>query len=679
MISARTAVALLSVLALSIVGGSLAPCAGAEGLKDDEGAEWRVEQPAPPEPPAGVERATVPVGLGRISDIEFSAPDRGALITAGNGSTVPAGVWVYNGTCEGQGQSASCANGWHELATVCGASDRSARSGLLVGRGRVAWATPDEFWTISDGRPGQAANSKGELPPLEDDTLCRFALSQATGEFEVVDSYASPAFQSNSYQPMDAAACITPSDCWFGGEALPAPQIGAFELHWNGRTLTSEPYLSEGHKVGDIAAFAGRLYESLRLEPNDPVLKQEGHVGEVPALHLVEGVSSPFEAVLELPLLAVGEFPEALDFLHLSASEPPASEPPSSEHGDALWAAAGPREPPKGSIAGGVSILRYSKIQYSSESHEYTEEGAPSWTQVVGPCPSLTGKCEPEPPKLNPLPDDVVNAIAAEPATNSAWLALDSQQDALEPSTTADASVARVSADGTISDELQLPAGGEQHSPKGAAERIVCPAAHDCWMTTNQGWLFHLSTEEERDHPEQNGEPAFSGSYLITERPPDEGVPQETPDTLPEEESVQGGQPSQGAEPVKAVPTEQFARVAVPLLSDVHTRLLHGTTLDLSFHLSVKAKVRLLAMRHASVVARTPMRTLKAGSRSLLLQLNVHHWPTKLDLQSHALVPLKTVSTRETGAETDTVTSSLAFPDARGLSHSELLGSGLLP
>jgi hypothetical protein len=103
----------------------------------------------------------------------------------------------------------------------------------------------------------------------------------------------------------------------------------------------------------------------------------------------------------------------------------------------------------------------------------------------------------------------------------------------------------------------------------------------------------------------------------------------------------------------------------VPLLSDVHTRLLHGTTLELSFHLAVKARVRLLAKRHSHVVASTPMRTLKAGKRSLQLRLNVNRWPTKLDLQTQALAPLPTVSSLSSGVET--ISTSLAFPKAIGI------------
>ena len=34
--------------------------------------------------------------------------------------------------------------------------------------------------------------------------------------------------------------------------------------------------------------------------------------------------------------------------------------------------------------------------------------------------------------------------------------------------------------------------------PKGAAARISCPALEDCWMATTEGWLFHLAPEGER-------------------------------------------------------------------------------------------------------------------------------------------------------------------------------------
>ena len=87
-------------------------------------------------------------------------------------------------------------------------------------------------------------------------------------------------------------------------------------------------------------------------------------------------------------------------------------------------------------------------------------------------------------------------------------------------------------------------------------------------------------------------------------------------------------QPIGGAIPESHVPAE--GKVTLPLLSHLHSRLVHGSTLELSFHLAVRARVRLVAKRRSRVVAETPMRTLKAGSHKLLLRLDPRRWPTKL-------------------------------------------------
>jgi hypothetical protein len=52
------------------------------------------------------------------------------------------------------------------------------------------------------------------------------------------------------------------------------------------------------------------------------------------------------------------------------------------------------------------------------------------------------------------------------------------------------------------------------------------------------------------------------------------------------------------------------------------------------------------------------MQTLKAGNRSILLRLDPKRWPTKLELQTKALAPLPTVSTRESNSATDTIGTS---------------------
>jgi hypothetical protein len=562
--------------------------AATTGFEDDGGAHWRLEPITPPDLPNG-ERSPTPIGLGRVGDIEFWRPDRGLLITAGNGTTIPAGTWAFDGLH------------WHELSTVCGATD-----------GRIAWAGPAEFWTVSDARQGQAADSHGDPAPTEDNTLCHFVNGS------VAASYASLAFQASSYQPMHAAACLSTGDCWFAGDGVPEPQIGAFHVHWNGRASTLEeiPYLGEGRPVEDMRAFDGSLYESVRVSSSDPVLE---HLSEPPTLHLINpiGVNPTFEPLSGLPLHSAGEFPEALDALRLSADA------------EALWAAAGPRrETPEGSEAAQVTIDRYTP--------------GTGWSQVLG---SQAGG-------LDPFSGDTVRSIAAEPQSEAAWVALAaSSETGVDP--TANALVARVSADGTVSDEETLPTPAEAAEgvgPKGAAAHVSCPAVHECWLATTEGWLFHL-TSLPAGSPTSEGidaDPAFAGP--ITYRPPDEGLPATTPDAPPPDDS--GAQ----SEFVPAAETVTPPRALAGLVSKVHVRLVHATTLELRFHLTVKATVRLLARRHRQIVATTPRLTLKAGYHTLRLHLQRRRWPTKLDLQTHALAPLPTVAA-DTGTSTAIIAS----------------------
>jgi hypothetical protein len=125
------------------------------------------------------------------------------------------------------------------------------------------------------------------------------------------------------------------------------------------------------------------------------------------------------------------------------------------------------------------------------------------------------------------------------------------------------------------------------------------------------------------------------------------------PDAPPEDDSGLLGEPPPSlAAPVEVPAAANETKIPVPLLSHMRTRLVHGTTLELSFHLAVKAQVRLIARRGKRVVASTPMRTLAAGNHRLLLALKRRSWPTKLDLQTHALARLPTTSTRGPGTNT---------------------------
>jgi hypothetical protein len=571
--------ALLAVLVL-------APAAGAQPLADDGGASWRLEQPEPPAPPPGVIGSRTPVGLGHIGDIEFWSPNRGLLITAGNGAAIPPGLWAYNG------------RDWHQLSTVCGASD-----------GRIVWAGPEDFWTISDGRPGQASDGNGNLPPLADNTLCHFENGH------VVASYGSLAFRSDSYQAMHAAGCLSPSDCWFAGDALPG-QAGSFHLHWDGSALTAEPYTQDAYAVGALHSFAGQLYESVQLTA--PL------TGESSALRAInpKGVVPQFETLSGLPLYGGNEFPTALEALQLSDAD------------GALWAGAGGvHETPPGSEPGQVTVARFD---------------GQHWSQLLG--------ASNEPSGATRFPGEVLTSLAAEPGGEGAWLALDERSDFEQPSPVAQAHVARITAAGTISaeDEELLPAGGEA-GPKGGAARIACPAVHDCWLASTQGWLYHLSTGGE-ELP-LDTDPAFAGP--ITERPPDAGVPQVQPDTVPPDNSGLLGEPPPSIGVLPENEREKPPLIRLALLSHLRSRLVRGATLELRFHLAAKARIRLIARRRHMIVASTPRRVLSAGNRRLLLALDVRRWPTKLQLQTHALAPLPTAPAGEagTGAANQTVST----------------------
>jgi hypothetical protein len=618
---------LVAALVVLLGAGMLASSPTAQALEDDGGASWHLEQPAPPAAPAGDVEAPSPIGLGRIGDIAFAPgmTNRGALITAGNPPTIEPGVWEFNGVS------------WHQLSTVCGASD-----------GRIVWSGPEEFWTISNGRPGQQANYLGDLPPTRDNTLCRFSNSKHEGEpLRVMESFAFPAFETDSYQVMNATGCLSSTDCWFAGEPTPSEnaQAGSFHLHWNGSTLSEEPYPAEAYPVESMEAFDGRLYESVRINEK---YRDENEAQPAP-LHVIypEGASEVFEGLPweELPLYETGEFPAALDFLHLSAS------------GEILWGAAGPQTTPAHSKPGQLTVA-------------VEKEGI--WQQVLGPESTVRAGKE-------AFPELTATSIAAEPGTDSAWITLDSPSDyakatsplvGSEPSRTARAEVTRIETDGTLSKEdiEELPDSDEPTvGPKGAAFTMACPGPHDCWLATTYGWLFHLSTPQEQQEKEagstRDDDPAFE--TLITERPPDRGIPVTVPVTLAVDDSGLLGELAT-APSVPRVEKAQLegSRVTAPLLSHVHSKLVHGTTLELRFHLAVKARLKLLAKRHKHVVAASAERTFAAGNRSLQVRLNPKLWPTKLELKHHALAPLPTETLNESNQTT--ITTSLEFPNALG-------------
>jgi hypothetical protein len=222
----------------------------------------------------------------------------------------------------------------------------------------------------------------------------------------------------------------------------------------------------------------------------------------------------------------------------------------------------------------------------------------------------------------------LVSAIAAEPGADAAWIAYTRPR---ESDTSLPARLVRVHADGTVDDATTLPSDADGIARKGTASRLACPAAGQCWMATDVGWLFHLGDSLPRDDaPEMH--------QLITFRPPDASTPIIPPDTVPDDDS--GIAPPVFYEPPPDQTIPQISddggkkTKAKKLVTGVKRRVIHGTTLEMTFTLSAKARVQLVAKRKKTIVAKTKKATLAKGKHKLRLKLNAKRWPTSLDLRA---------------------------------------------
>jgi hypothetical protein len=582
----------------------------------DGGAAWHLAPAQPPAPPAGLPPAPYPLPVGQVGEISFWAPNRGLLITGGTeheyAGPVPAGLYAYDGV------------EWHQLSTVCGGAT-----------GRIVWAGPDEFWTIADQRGGQQlGGSRAGYDEFRSISLCHFLNG------EVVGSYAMPLEQTDSYLPMDAGACYTPDNCWFAGEyGANGSENGSFHLHWNGGAVTAI-YEPGGSAVGDMVNFKGLVYESIQVGGGEEkeCRPDNGwnvcHPPPVP-FHtiLAEGSGSLFSPLQ----IFINSQPRSLP--RYPAGVAPSSLPPFSFGIDGLagwqgetqlWAVTGPTS--NENIGLPVIVLRYgedpslNEYVWSQTATLPTTGGAQLWGMTLAGAEAVVAG----------VPGEAQGAgevIAPEPGSGEAWLSL----RRLKGEGPEGAIVQRLGADGTLGPQEVLPVSGEAVGYRGEAGPIVCPAPRDCWMATTggkdpvtneripPGWLFHLTdgTQYPRDT-----DPNFSG--LITNRPPDDGVPVIYPDAPPADDSLANEQPPPAPNglPLQILtPTPRKAK-AKPLLAHVHTRLVGHRVLVLSFNLSVRAHVQLIARRGRAVVARTRARWLRPGRHTLSLSLDPARWPT---------------------------------------------------
>src|ERR1700722_1505853 len=583
---------LLALLAAVALAQPFLPSAAASA-----GGEWRYEPALPPPPPPGVAPAPDMVPLGTVGEISFWAPNRGLLITGGGGIVKP-GLYAYDGVS------------WHQLADVCGGA-----------KGRIAWAGPDEFWTVADQRAGQVTSTGVGEGALESLSLCHFI-----GD-EVVASYAMPLGQTESYVEMDAAACLSAADCWFAGQDGTPPHEGSFHLHWNGSEVTAL-YDASDHSVASLAPFAGKLYEGLAIGPEDsfqpgeepkhpPVIRTVAPAGQT---QLCDGAQAVFcNAVLFSAGQSLPEYPQRVLPYALGGLQLASDGTPFGTGATQLWAAADPvQNTPQGSEPAKVTILR---------------DAGGSWMQIL---PSASGASPlPEGALLGGSREDLgpneqgepgFESLAPEPGGEDAWLSLQGEGN--------DAGVVRLGADGVLGEVQRLPGPRDLVGPRGSAGPIACPAAGDCWMATSEGWLFHLS---EGAAAQPDTDPLFDGQDgVISARPPDSGVPQIYPDGFGEDDSLV----NQQLQPAPIQPSERTAtkpakpRRGMPLVSDMKSHFLHGRTLVVSFKLSARAHVQLIARRSGRVVAETRRESLRPGRHTLSLSFQPARWPNKLQFQA---------------------------------------------
>ena len=251
-----------------------------------------------------------------------------------------------------------------------------------------------------------------------------------------------------------------------------------------------------------------------------------------------------------------------------------------------------------------------------------------------------------------------VSAIAAEPGSGDAWIALGAASGPRTASALTSARARHIAADGRRARRADAPSQRREQAagvgPEGLAIRIVCPAGSRRLLARHQRGLAFPPRPEGgrasagRESDEERNERLLrrSDHQRPAARP---GLPQEVAAALPRRtpRAKSKKPPTMAARSPKRKSRRSNPVSRLPLLTDLHSRLVHGRTLELRFHLAVKARVRLLAERHKKLVASTPMRTLAAGNRKLLLQLNRHEWPTKLSLQTHPLAPLPTTTVKE--------------------------------
>jgi hypothetical protein len=542
----------LLVLATTIALGTLAGGLLTPGSARAE-ASWRLEQPPPP---AG---GAFKVPLGTPDDLEFYAPNEGLLSLEGNG------LFFWNG------------RSWHQLSTVCGGSG---------GVSRIAWAGPDEFWTITEPSEPRSGSGLG---------LCHFK------DGVVVGSYSTALQSPDPFRAMDAAACDGPDDCWFAGIGSQDPagqRIGAFHLHWDGTNLTSS-YQPQGRGVSGLAFFDGTFFESAFVgaqagDTTDPVTLATPEPEDPVLIH--ELVGETFTDVDFAPYKYPHVPDDGTELLSAKSD------------GSNLWfsgggATSGPAAPKESLVPSPPLAVSFSGTFFRQ---------APIDTSLFST-------------------EDRFVDISPVPGAQTAWVA--DQPYKQRANATAKAKVALIGPSESNETHVEtLPVSGPG---RGSARVIAATGPEEAWMVTSAGWLFHYTNGTVL--PEDT-DPNWAGT--ITQRP-NESVRQFVPDTPPPDDSQLFAPPPVAVEQATSLEAP-IPEIIPALLKDIKVSR-RGLTVIVSFELTRLADVQLIAKRHGRAISATTKERLKAGRHSLRLSFSAKRWPSGLSFKTKELTKPKPV------------------------------------
>jgi len=213
--------------------------------------------------------------------------------------------------------------------------------------------------------------------------------------------------------------------------------------------------------------------------------------------------------------------------------------------------------------------------------------------------------------------------VAAVPGTDRAMAAVVNYPE--RRSVNAKATVASIGPEGATT-TTRLPVSG---AGRGSAAKVACTGPNDCWMVTYAGWLFHYTDGAPQP---RDTNPAYAGT--ITFRP-NEAAEQFVPDRPPVDDSQLFAPPPLELDPTADPPLRPIKRLPA-LITKIKTRL-RGLTLIVSFTVTRRARVALIAKRGRRTVAHTRPRALRPGRHSLRLRLSRKRYPTRLAFSTRAL------------------------------------------